>query len=156
MEQGINRNQILNELSRSSHGKLAEYSPIISQACSVDPEFVAKLIAWDFINGQIKDSKLALPVLSLAHREFPDELVENSLAHLAMQPPRELLKAVRFSIENGAPSRRQKALEKTIRRYLGFKEKEPQKWNRLAARHRRSLKALYALTHCPMPEWASK
>lgn len=43
-----------------------------------------------------------------------------------------------------------------IRRYLAYKEVEPGKWNRLAARHRRSLKALYAKTHCPMPEWASK
>jgi hypothetical protein len=155
MEIGTTRNQILNELNRSAHGKLGEYVPIIQSACLNDPEFVAKLIAWDFTNGQIKDSKVALPIITLGHRGFPDELTENSLAHLAMQPPRELLKALRFSIESGAPARRQRALEKMIRRYLAFKQQEPGKWARLAARHRRSLKGLYALTHCPMPDWAS-
>src|SRR5271165_270933 len=98
-EHGTTREQIIGELSRSSHGKLAEYIPVIGSACKVDPEFVAHLIAWDFTNGQIKDSKIALPVLSLGEREFPDELAENSLAHLALQPPRELLKALRFSID---------------------------------------------------------
>jgi hypothetical protein len=155
MEQGVTRNQIVNELSRSAHGKLAEYDRIIGQACSADPEFLAHLIAWDYTNGQIKDSKIALPVLTAAHREYPDELVENSLAHLAMQPPRELLKALRFSIEMKAPARRQRAIEKTIRGYLAHKESEPGKWNRMVARHRRSIKSLYALTHAPTPAWVS-
>lgn len=154
-ETGATREQILNQLNRSVHGKLNEYEAIIGRACGSDPEFLAHLIAWDFTNGQIKDSKIALPVLSVAHREFPDELVPNSLAHLAMQPPRELLKALRFSIESGSPARRQRQVEKTIRLYLAHKESEPGKWSRLAARHRRSLKALYALTHCRMPAWAS-
>ena len=154
-EQGVTRNQIVNELSRSAHGKLNEYEKIIGQACSKDPEFVAHLIAWDFVNGQIKDSKIALPVITLAHREFPDELAENSLAHIAMQSPRELLKSLRFSIEANAPARRQKRLENTIRQYLSIREAEPGKWNRMVARHRRSLKSLYALTHAKMPDWAS-
>jgi len=155
METGINRNQILSELSRSAHGKLAEYGPIINPACRVDAEFVAHLIAWDFINGQVKDAKVALPVLTLASRDFPDELVENSLAHLALQPPRELLKALRFSVETGTFARRQRLMEKMVRRYLGVKESEPGRWSRLAARHRRSLKTLYALSRCACPEWVS-
>lgn len=156
MEQGTTREQIIGELSRSAHGKLSEYEPIISQACKTDPEFVAHLIAWDFTNGQIKDSKIALPVLTVRESEYPDELVENSLAHLMLQPPRELLKALRFSIECSARASRQRRLESAIRAYLANKEKEPGKWNRLAVRHRRSLKSLYSLTHCPMPEWASE
>lgn len=155
-EQGTSREQIVNELSRSAHGKLSEYIPIIGSACRVDPEFTAHLIAWDFINGQVKDSKVALPVITLLEREFPEELVENSLSHLALQPPRELLKALRFSIESSVPARRQRKLEQVIRAYLGQKESVSGKWNRLAIRHRRSLRELYARTHCPMPEWASR
>lgn len=156
LEQGVTRDQVVNELSRSAHGKLAEYSPIIRQACKMDPEFVAHLIAFDFTNGQIKDSKIALPILTLGEREFPDELVENSLAHLALQPPRELLKALRFSIQSSVFARRQHRFEGVIRAYLAHKEAEPGKWNRLAIRHRRSLKSLYSLTRCPMPTWASE
>lgn len=154
-ETGITREAILNELSRSAHGKLGEYFPIINPATKVDPEFVAHLIAWDFINGQVKDSKLAIPVLTLQEHEFPDELVENSLAHLMLQPPREILKALKFACELGVMARRQHGLDKAIRSYLQNKESEPGKWSRLAIRHRRSLKSLYALTRCPMPQWGS-
>ena len=155
IEQGVTRASIINSLNLSVHGKLQEYNPIIGPACAQDPEFVAHLLAFDYVNGQIKDSKIALPVITVAHHEFPDELVENSLAHLAMAPPRELLRALRFSIESNAPARRQRRVEKMIRMYLAHRESEAGKWSRLAARHRRSLKSLYALTHAPMPEWAS-
>ncbi len=154
-ETGITRSEIVNKLNLSLHGDLAGYRVVIGTACKQDPEFLAHLIAWDFVNGQIKDSKLALPVITLATREFPDELTENSLAHLAMQPPRELAKGLKFSIDSGTPARRQRALERMIHRYLTAKESEPGKWARLVARHRRSLKSLYAKTHCPMSPWAS-
>ncbi len=154
-EAGVNRTQIVNELNRSAHGDLRQYQPIINEACRSDPEFIARLIAYDFVNGQIKDSKIALPVLTVAHREFPDELVENSLAHLAMQSPKELLRGLRFAIEIGTPARRQRAIERTIRMYLAEKEHEPGKWSRMVARHRRSVKSLYCLTHAPMFSYGS-
>lgn len=154
-EQGITRAEILNKLNLSVHGELTEYNSIIGQACKQDPEYVAHLIAFDYTNGQIKDSKIALPVITLASKDFPDELVENSLAHLAMKDPREMLKALRFSIASNTTGRRQKALEKMIRAYLSNREAEPGKWSRLVARHRRSINELYARTHAPMPEWAS-
>ena len=153
-EKGVDRNQIISELQRSAHGKLESYRPILDQAARSDPEFLAHLIAWDFTHGQIKDTKLAIPVISLASREFPGELVENSLAHLAMQPPRELLKALQFAIQSKLPHSRQAALEKMIRRYLRNKEAVPRKWQTLAARHRQALKRIYAITKCGMPEWA--
>ena len=155
-EVGITRTEIINRLNLSLHGDLAAYVPIIGSACQQDPDFLAHLIAYDFLNGQIKDSKIALPVITLASRDFPDELLENSLAHLAMQPPRELAKSLEFAITLGAPARRQRRFEAMIRRYLAFKETDAGKWSRLAARHRRSLKTLYTKTHCPMPEWASR
>lgn len=155
MDTGYNRNDIINKLNLSVHGKLEEYFPIASQACKSDPEFLAKLIAWDFVNGQIKDSKVALPVVSLASKDFPDELCENSLAHLALQPPRELRKAFLFAIQAKLPKRRQVALEKMVRQYLRKKEEIPGKWVSLAVRHRRSLKSLYKLAHSGAPEWVS-
>lgn len=155
MEQtAVTRAQIINELSKSVHGKLAEYGPVIGQACAADPEFVAHLIAFDFTNGQIKDTKTALPVLTLSRREFPSELTENSLAHLVMQPPRELLKALRFAIEVKTPASRYHKLQGVVRDYLAHREREPGKWNRLAVRHRRSLKELYVRSHAPIPPWA--
>ena len=154
-ELGVLRSEIVNKLNLSLHGDLAAYRSVIGEACKSDPEFLAHLIAFDFTNGQIKDTKVALPVITLASKDFPDELVENSLAHLAMQPPRELLKALKFSIDSNAPARRQKAFDRMVRTYLAGKEAVPAKWNHVAVRHRRALKGLYALTHARMPEWAS-
>lgn len=154
-EIGIQRSDIVGKLNLSLHGDLAAYNGVIGQACKQDPEFLAHLISFDFTNGQIKDTKVALPVITLASKDFPDELVENSLAHLAMQSPREMLKALRFAIASNTPGRRQKALQKTIRAYLAHRESEPGKWSRLVARHRRAMNGLYTLAHAPMPEWAS-
>lgn len=156
METGISRDQIVNELNRSAHGKLEEYRAIVGGASKTDPEFCAHLISWDFVNGQIKDSKIAIPVITIGEREFPDELVENSLAHLCLQPPVQLLKALRFSIESNTPARRQKRLESAVRRYLAAKESKPFKWMTLVASQRRAMKALYAISRCPMADWASR
>lgn len=155
IETGLTRAEIVNRLNLSLHGDLAGYTQIIGHACITDPEFLAHLIAFDFTNGQIKDSKLALPVITLATKQFPDELVENSLAHLALQSPREILRALEFSITSNAPSSRQRRLEKMIRAYLDHKQAIPEKWMRWAARHRRALQALYSKTHAKAPQWAS-
>lgn len=154
-ELGIQRQDIIGKLNLSVHGDLQAYNAVIGAACKQDPEFLAHLIAFDFTNGQIKDTKVALPVITLASKEFPDELVENSLAHIAMQSPREILKALQFAIKSGTPARRQRMLEKAVRGFLAQKEKEPGKWSRLAARHRRSLKSIYSLTHAKAPQWVS-
>lgn len=154
-ELGLKRQDVVNKLNLSVHGDLASYNAVIGAACRQDPEFLAHLIAYDFTNGQIKDTKIALPVITLASADFPDELVENSLAHIAMQSPREILKALRFSIASGTTARRQRLLEKTVRGYLSGREAEPGKWTRLAARHRRPLKSLYSLAHAKAPQWVS-
>lgn len=154
-ETGVSRAQIISELQKSRHGKLTEYLPIIGKACELDPEFVAHLIAWDFTNGQIKDSKIALPVITLASTAFPAVLKDNSLAHLAMQPPRELLKALKFAIEIKAPNATHRTIRSMIHRYLAAKEAVPGKWMHMAARHRRSLKSLYSLSHARTPDWVS-
>lgn len=155
VETGLTRAEIVNKLNLSLHGDLAGYTQIIGHACITDPEFLAHLIAFDFTNGQIKDSKLALPVITLATKQFPDELVENSLAHLALQAPREMLRALEFSITSNAPSSRQRRFEKMIRAYLDQKQAIPEKWARWAARHRRAVKGLYTKTHAQAPQWVS-
>jgi hypothetical protein len=154
-ETGISRTDLINKLNLSVHGKLTEYQSFTEDACRTDPEFLAHLIAYDAINGQIKDSKVALPIITLASREFHDDLVENSLAHLAMQSPRELLKALKFFATLDYPSRRNKALHSVIHRYLDAKAAMPIKWQRWAIRHRRAVKSLYALTHAKIPSWAN-
>lgn len=157
MEKGLTKNQIISELSRSPHGALAEYIPVTLTAAKTEPEFLAHLIAWDAIKGQIRDAKVALPIISIQEPSYPDELVENSLAHIVNQGPREMLRSYRFFLDlsklkvtrhNGA------TLKNAISLYLKDEEQE-KNWDRLALQHRHTLKELYALTHTKPNEHAN-
>ena len=130
METGLTRQKIIGELSRSPHGELKEYLHIGQQAAKQEPEFFAHLIAWDRLKGQVRDSKVALPIVSLSVTGFPEELSENSLAHLSLLNPRQLLKAYRFALEVKCPGR-MRALRRLISGYLADKEKNWPRFERL-------------------------
>lgn len=158
MEKGLTKRQIIQELSRSVHGELKQYVPIIGEAARTDPDFLAHLIAWNESKGQVRDTKVALPVIALRNggimlpdTRFPTpEHNENALAHLALLDPRELLKAYRFVGEVG---QLRTQVRKVIRRYLRKREKSFSWWDQTVVQHRESMKALYALVHLkPQPE----
>lgn len=147
MEQGITKQKIIAELSKSSHGKLAEYVPVGKIAVAQEGDFFQHLLAWDKTHGQIRDSKVALPVIGLAF-EKDAELLDNSFAHLALLGPRELLRAYHFAREI-RPVGRMLPLRRLIANYLREKE-EAKGWDHLAIQHRNTLRELYALSHAPM------
>lgn len=154
MEQDkITKNQILTVLSKSPHGELAEYVPAGKAAARYEPEFLAHLIAWDRLKGQVRDSKAALPIVSLSEPHFPDGLVENSLAHLALLSPRELLKAYRFAFSVRLPGR-MRTVKRLLGRYLKYKEQNG--FDRVALTHKAVLKELYALGHVKPGEHADR
>jgi len=146
MEQGITKNQIISELTRSPHGDLAQYVPVAQQAAAMDPEFLAHLISWNEQHGSIRDSKVALPVVSLSVQGFDEELKDNSLAHLALLDPRNLVRAVEFAKQVKIPGNG-RALGRLVERYLRARERNPGWWIRTALSHKASLKRLYALHH---------
>lgn len=145
-EVGLTKNQMLSELTRSPHGKLAEYVPLGLKASAQDPEFYAHLIAWNRLKGQIRDSKVALPVIALKTAELPEEFVENALAHLAVLGPRELERALRFALEIRIPGQTRK-LVRVVRQYLAAIEKYWPKWEAMTLQDRRTFANLYALAH---------
>jgi hypothetical protein len=159
MEKGLTRNQVISILSKSPHGTLSEYVPIGQAAAKSDPDFYAHLIAWNAKNGQIRDAKVALPVVSLAPGiNMPEDLAENSLAHFVSQGPRELLRAYRFALDLRGPipaystkrNSRQPGymlkMKNIVAQYLHEKE-EGRSWDGFAVLHRNTLRELYALTH---------
>ena len=147
VETGITANQIISELSKSPHGALGEYVPTCKVAATEKPELLARLIAWNRVKGQVRDSKVALPVISLSVESFNDaEFVDNSLAHIASLGPRELVRALRFSIELRLPGR-MRAIRRVVERYLRHREAKWPKWERMALQHRGTLRELYALAH---------
>ena len=146
METGITKNQIISELSKSPHGNLAEYVKVGQLAAKNEPEFLAHLIAWDHKRGAIRDAKVALPIVSLSLPGFPEELAENSFAHIGLLGPRELVRAFRFALEIRLPSR-MRSVRRIVSAYLQEREANKAKWDRLAVQHKAILKELYALAH---------
>jgi Mg-chelatase subunit ChlD len=113
-------------------------------AAREDPNFLSHLIAWNHLNGSIRDSKVALPVIQL-EISLPEVYEGNALAHLALLSPRELLRALRFSYTAKPFSRRQ--LRGLVQKYLSAREAQPKWFEKTVLQHRQSIKELYALTH---------
>lgn len=140
-EQGLTKQRIFAELSKSSHGQLAEYLSVGKLAVEQEGEFFQHLVAWNTQHGQIRDSKVALPVIGMAF-EKNAELVDNSLAHLAKLNPRELLKAFLF-LRTLRPVGKMMTMDRLVRDYLHQLEAD-HGWDHVAIQHSKVLKSLYA------------
>lgn len=146
MESGLTTNKIISELTRSAHGALEEYLPIGRESALQQADFFAHLVAWDRLKGQIRDAHVALPVVGLTVGKQEPEYVSNSLAHLAMLSPRELLKAVKFAKKTGIPGYNRE-LARMVEGYLRKKEADSGDIVRTLMQHGKSLWALYTRFH---------
>ncbi len=145
-ETGLSKNKIIAELSKSAHGTLKEYVVIGKQAAEQHPEFFAHLIAWNRLKGSVRDSQVALPIVSLLAKAYPAEFVENSLAALSLLNPREQLKALRFVLETRVPGH-MTGISHVLGISLLEREKNWPKWERQMLQHRAVLKELFSLLH---------
>lgn len=148
MEQELTKNQIISELTtKSSHKDLSLYVDPTHAAAKTDPEFLAHLIAWNRRTGQIRDSKVAIPLITALDPNFPDDLVENSLAHFALLDVKMKEIGMQFARTLKKPARRDKALKGVLQRYLTVLESQEGRWTRVALMHRRRLASLYRFAH---------
>jgi len=147
-ERGLSKAQIISELTKSPHGDLSAYVPIGRVAASDDPDFFSHLVAWNHQRGQIRDAKVALPMLAVAARTAEPAFTDNALAHLADLNPRMFDKALVFARTINAPTR---LLRRLVERYLRDLELDARAWERTALQHRHTLKGLYARYHVKPP-----
>ena len=172
----ISRNQMVNQLLNIGHGNLSGYIPTCMKAIEDESELFAHLIAWNQIKGEVRDSKIAFPVIAL-RGESDLELYENAVSHLLLLDPLNLVKAARFSF--GMTSGRIEYMKKVpfgkgkfrfvkdttnvsarslgpgakkllyggIEQYLRFRERNRGLWTSTALQHRASLKSLYSIFH---------
>ncbi len=148
MERQSQRNAAVALLTKSTHGDLTSYvEPLRAFIRDDDEEFLAHLIAWNQRKGQVRDTKVALPVVHLSAMLKGlrgTTYLENALAHLALQPPRMLVQARSFARTLGVGNR---ALNKLTERYLRFREERLSMWDKAVVQDRESMKRLYALAH---------
>jgi hypothetical protein len=150
----LTKNRIISELTKSPHGKLEEYLDIGVAASAQEPEFMAHLVAWNAINGQVRDSKVALPIVTMKEWNVDNELTDNSFAHLAKLGPREFLRAYQFARKIKMPGKMRR-LKNLVTLYLQQLESEGH-WQRVALQHRRTLQELYRMTNTKPNDRADK
>lgn len=138
----LSKNEIITSLTRSPHGDLPTYQPIVTEAARREPEFLAHLIAWNHEKGSIRDAKIALPVYSLAEPAFPVDFTENSRAHTAMLAPREFVRAVKAARVVGLAGK-DRRLRGLVEQYLRHREASFGLWEAAYIQHRASLIWLY-------------
>ena len=143
----ITQNQIVNQILRIGHGDLSTFTEVGLKAVTHEPELFAHLIAYNQKRGEVRDSKVALPVIAL-RGERDMEFYENAAAHLCLLSARDLVRAVRYHkslsvTTNGGAQ----WLKTAVELYLRKREKQRGWWDRTALQHRGSLKTLYAMNH---------
>lgn len=151
VEQALSQKQLVAELCKSPHGDLASYLPVARRTCVDNPDFYSHLIAWNHQRGQVRDAKVALPVVALSavssfsqEHSLAADVTENALAHLADLSPRMLLQALDFARFVKAPSR---MLQRFVHRYLRDMESDYRVWERTALQHRETMRTLYGRYH---------
>lgn len=144
-ETAIRKQTVIAELTKSPHGDLNAYRETGMIVAKDDPEFLAHLIAWNHNKGQVRDSKIALPLIAMRHTyRLPGakEYFENAQAHLALADPRTLVRGLDWARRE---LRLQNAMIRpVVERYLKEREKKVSWWDKTAIQHRRSMKHLYA------------
>lgn len=154
-----NRREIINQLVKSKHGDLMDYENIGLEASKSDPEFFAHLLPWNSFKGEIRDSKIALPILNLRTLSKEDkEFAENAISSLMLLDPKNLSKAYEFNktlSKNGKviSGGHRRMFEKGIKKYLEIRESNKGWFDRTAVQHRESMKKLYAISHCKPSEY---
>jgi len=146
-EKALTPNELVTMLVKSPHGKLSEYVAVSERAMREDPFLFHHLIAWNEIKGQIRDSRVALPVLGFKTQDA--ELRDNSLAHLAKLDPRNLMRAVRFAKEYKTGGFR--SIVRVVQQYLEARERNPKWMERTILQHRSSVAGLYGILHLKTP-----
>lgn len=156
----FNKQELISQLVKSTHGSLNDYVPITLNAAKNDPEFLAHLIVWNLVKGEIRDSKIALPIINLRALSRDDkELAESAIASLVTQDPRSLVKAYNFNKEltksglNISGGHR-RLLESGLKKYLEVRESNQGWWNKTVIQHKKSIKELYAVSHFKPSEYA--
>lgn len=147
MEKGV-MTQLLRGLVRIGHKDLKEYVKDGLEVVQADPLLFAHAIAWNAKNGEIRDSKTALPVISMKGNAGESSMFwDNAGAHLLLLDPRNLVKSLRFHKEVKGKEGAGKVVKKVVSNYLSLREGNRRWWDRTVLQHRESMKTLYAMNH---------
>lgn len=148
------RNELISQWLCIEHGKLENYTDIGLAAMDREPQLFNHFIAYNSLNGWIRDAKIAYAALGLRKLTKTDgDLAENAIAHAMMLSPRQLIKFYNFSKALSAQGHIisggwRRLLESALKRYVQSRESSDDRWDRAVLQHREPMKRLYRLAHC--------
>lgn len=149
----VSKNRLVSSLMHIGHGDLSIYENVGINAARSEPELFAHFLCWNTKHGEVRDSKVALPVCAL-RGNGDAELFENAVANLCTLDPKNLLRAVTFNKRLHRDVTRYpiappagRLLKEGVKRYLEFRHSSKPTIERAMLQHRNSLKALYTLFH---------
>lgn len=153
-EKGIDRNSILSQFMRIAHGDLELYWTTGNEAARIDPDFMAHFTAWAAVKSEVRDSKVAWPVVALhgLDRTSEHEYVDNALAHLMLLGPRELVRAYEWNRKltgqgDHLYNKYRKGLQAAMQKYLRVREEKKAWWDKAVVSNRDAMLTLYAVSH---------
>jgi len=75
----ISRNRIVSSLMHIGHGDLSIFTDVGIKAAKEEDELLGHFISWNSKHGEVRDSKVAFPILALRGRK-DQELFENAVS----------------------------------------------------------------------------
>lgn len=154
------RNQVVANLMKIGHGDLSLYVDQGLKAARAEPEFFAHIVAYNALKSEVRDSKVALPVIALRGlTKLESDLAENAIAHLMQLGPRELARSYEFSktlTQRGLviPGGYRKLYQASIQRYLKTRETHRSQWDKAVLSNRNAMVELYAISHTKPSSYA--
>jgi hypothetical protein len=158
MEKALTTQQLIGNLLKVGHhtvdskGKkksiteaLQIFIPDAMAVLKQDPDLFAHLIAWNSPKTEIRDTKVAFPVLALSGNPGPEHMYyDNAIAHLIQLDPMALMKAITFYQSIGPHSNRStKMLRNAVIEYIRAREEKHHWWDSSVVQHRKNIKNLY-------------
>lgn len=138
----------------SNEERLGHYVGPGLAAAKTDSDLLGHFVAWNHVNGKVRDAQVALPVIALRHLTKADaDLAENAVAHMCSLGPRELVRAYDFNkyvtgtVGVGIAGGHRSVLEDGIRRYILARQANNGWFDRTVLQHRDSLRRLYRIAH---------
>lgn len=157
--------RLIGSLMRVGHGDLSLYVDAALPAAVSDPNLFAHFISWNRQKSEVRDGKVAFPVIAMRGAVDPEHQ-ENAVAHILSLGPRELHRAVLFNKNfpqdtqftavrrgNGVVPGCGRLLKGGMKTWFFMLENNRNRWDRAVLSNRKAMLGLYTMFHRRPRHW---
>lgn len=140
--------KLIASLMKVGHGDLSLYVEAALPAATSDPNLFAHFTSWNRVHSEVRDGKVAFPVIGMRGAVDPEHQ-ENAVAHLLNLGPRELHRAVLFNKGfpgNGVVPGCGRLLKEGMEQWFEVMGRLP-RFDRAVLSNRKAMLGLYTMFH---------